>query len=27
MVRAGELTKPDGSGGLYHVVYVDVQTG
>jgi hypothetical protein len=27
MVRAGELTKPDGSGGLYHVVYVDLQTG
>jgi hypothetical protein len=27
MVRAGELTKPDGAGGLYHVVYVDLETG
>jgi len=27
MVRAGELMGPDGSGGLYHRVYVDMQTG
>ncbi len=27
LVRAGELTKSDGSDGLYHVVYVDLQTG
>ena len=26
-VRAGELTKPDGTGGTYHVVYVDIETG
>ncbi|HEX2360925.1 MAG TPA: hypothetical protein VHI11_02515 [Jiangellaceae bacterium] len=26
-VRAGELTKPDGDGGSYHVVYVDIETG
>jgi hypothetical protein len=26
-VRAGELTKPDDTGGTYHVVYVDVETG
>ncbi|MGH8773863.1 MAG: AMIN-like domain-containing (lipo)protein [Jiangellaceae bacterium] len=26
-VRAGELTRSDGSDGLYYVVYVDVQTG
>ncbi len=27
MVRAGELEKPDGSSGTYHVVYVDIETG
>lgn len=27
LIRAGELTRPDGSGGFYHVVHVDVQTG
>ncbi|MGH8824349.1 MAG: AMIN-like domain-containing (lipo)protein [Jiangellaceae bacterium] len=27
LVRAGELTKPDDSDGLYHVIYVDLQTG
>lgn len=26
-VRAGELTKPDGAGGTYYVVYVDIETG
>jgi hypothetical protein len=26
-VRAGELTKPDGDGGSYHVVYVDIESG
>jgi hypothetical protein len=26
-VRAGELTRPDGSDGSYHVVYVDIETG
>jgi hypothetical protein len=26
-IRAGELKKPDGSGGFYYVVHVDVQTG
>ncbi|HEX6579086.1 MAG TPA: hypothetical protein VF082_12045 [Jiangellaceae bacterium] len=26
-VRAGELTRSDGSNGTYHVVYVDLQTG
>jgi hypothetical protein len=26
-VRAGELTRSDGSNGLYYVVYVDLQTG
>jgi hypothetical protein len=27
LVRAGELTKPDGAGGMFYVVYVDIQTG
>ena len=27
LVRAGELTKTDGAGGLFYVVYVDIQTG
>ncbi len=26
-IRAGELKKPDGAGGFYYVVYVDVQDG
>ncbi|MBD0292308.1 MAG: hypothetical protein ICV70_01870 [Jiangellaceae bacterium] len=26
-VRAGELEKPDGAGGTFYVVYVDVQSG
>jgi hypothetical protein len=26
-VRAGELSRPDGSDGSYHVVYVDIETG
>ena len=26
-IRAGELRKPDGAGGFYYVVYVDVQDG
>jgi len=26
-IRAGELTKPDGEGGFYYVVHVDVQNG
>jgi hypothetical protein len=26
-IRAGELKKPDGSGGFYYVVHFDVQTG
>jgi hypothetical protein len=26
-VRAGELTKPEQTGGTYHVVYVDIETG
>jgi hypothetical protein len=26
-VRAGELTRSDGSDGSYHVVYVDIETG
>lgn len=26
-VRAGELEKPDGEGGVFYVVYVDVQSG
>ena len=27
LVRAGELTKSDGAGGTFYVVYVDIQTG
>lgn len=27
LVRAGELERPDGAGGTYYVVYVDVETG
>lgn len=27
LVRAGELQKPDAEGGVYYVVYVDVQSG
>lgn len=26
-IRAGELEKPDGGGGLFYVVHVDIQTG
>jgi hypothetical protein len=26
-IRAGELEKPDGEGGLFYVVHVDLQTG
>jgi len=26
-IRAGELTKPDGSGGQYYVIHVDVRNG
>jgi hypothetical protein len=26
-IRAGELTKPDGAGGTYYVIRVDVQNG
>jgi len=26
-IRAGELTKPDGSGGMYYIVHVDVRNG
>jgi hypothetical protein len=26
-IRAGELEKPDGAGGLFYVVHVDIQTG
>ncbi len=26
-IRAGELKKPDGVGGIYHVVHVDVEDG
>jgi hypothetical protein len=27
LVRAGELTKSDGAGGTFYVVYVDIQAG
>jgi hypothetical protein len=27
LVRAGELTKSDGAGGTFYVIYVDIQTG